>query len=677
MARFLAAVVALIGLVLLIAILAPMVVPIDAYKPALETQASEAAGRPIRFGNDIKIRFLPTTAFSISDIMVENAEGFDGGPLLSAKKAEIGVKAFPLLARRVEIQKFVIEEPKINLQRRADGIANWASTTNNGTPSNDNTNSSDSPASEASGTNGDIVSDVRLGDVRIVNGSARYSDAIAGSEFNVEQINLDLKLERFSEPLEANGTMLFQGAPTRLSLILTTIDALRKSEPADLKLEAELDNASLGADLSVTMADALKYSGPISFDAPDLKRLAGLMGTEMQDAPGFDSFSAKGKVDGNETTIRLQQAEIKFDAIEAAGDLNLDWAGEKPKATGALSSPSLDLRPYLPAPEENPEGFPAWSEEKLDLASLRNIDADIDLSAKEILLNDISTDEARLKLVIQNGRLSADIPQLQVYGGGGSGRLVVNARKNIPSFAGYFDFRSVQAQPFSRDFLKHDKLLGLGAMRFEFSASGVSQAAIMRSLDGKGGFDLSDGAIKGFNIVKLVNAARTVYEGGGNPAALSSAINEARRPAEQTDFSKFLSNFTINNGAVSAPTISMEGPFFEMSGRGNVNLPGQEIAINLAPVVATSLDRQKQRFSVPVKVGGTFSSPTVAVDYESLLRGEIENRGRKLLDRVLGDNTNNQDEGIENASSTKEQAGAIVRGLFDRAVKKENDEGKN
>ena len=93
-----------------------------------------------------------------------------------------------------------------------------------------------------------------------------------------------------------------------------------------------------------------------------------------------------------------------FDEIEAQGALSLDWAGERPKASGVLSTQSLDLRPYMPPPAETaPEGFPAWSEAPMDFSSLRNLDADLDISTDAIFLNDLQIGESRLLLVIDNG----------------------------------------------------------------------------------------------------------------------------------------------------------------------------------------------------------------------------------------------------------------------------------
>ncbi|NOX95939.1 MAG: AsmA-like C-terminal region-containing protein, partial [Alphaproteobacteria bacterium] len=107
----------------------------------------------------------------------------------------------------------------------------------------------------------------------------------------------------------------------------------------------------------------------------------------------------------------------------------------------------------------------------------------------------------------------------------------------------------------------------LGSFTFDFDASGNSQEAIMSSLDGTGDFDLADGLIKGVNLGKLARAAAQLSE-GFNPTALSSIVATARGPSETTDFSQFLSNFTIANGLVSIPAISLNGEYVTMTGKG-------------------------------------------------------------------------------------------------------------
>ena len=622
MGRFLAAIVALVALLAGIVLLAPNLIPAKTYKPQIEAAATKALGRQVTFGDDVSFKILPQPAFSVSDLVIANAPGFEGDYLAKVERADIGVKLRPLLQKRVEISRFVLTRPDLVLQKAADGAVNW------------NLAASEAPA-ESDGAA--PVKELSLGDVRFVDGRATYADAAAKKTYKLDDINATAHLARLSEPLEINGTMNFQGEPSTLNFVLTNLADILAKKPSNMKLNAKVGAATIGADLQLAGGDALAYSGPVSLDAPDLPALASLFDVLLENAPGFDRLSVTGKADGTPQAIELSAANIKFDDIDADGDLRLDWSRAKPKATGSLSTESLDLRPYMPPPTTSADGFPAWSTAKMDFSSLRNIDADLDVSAGKVFLNELEAGDSRMNLKIAGGRMTAAIPQLGFYGGGGSGTLVVDATKAAPAIAGKFAMNAVEAQPFTIDLMKMDKLLGLGGFNLEFNATGSSQAAIMQSLDGKGGFDLNDGAIKGVNIVKLASAVAKLYEGGlTNPTALTTAVAEAQRADEKTDFSKFLSNFTITNGAVEAPTITLEGPYLTMSGVGLVNLPGQTLDIRLLPKASTSADNTTGRMiAIPVKVGGTFSKPTMAIDVESLIKGKAEQTLKGFLGKAL------------------------------------------
>lgn len=643
MHRFILAVLALIALLLAILVVAPGLVPVGAYKARVAAAASQSLGRTVTVGDELKLKIIPQTAFRVTDLEIANAEGFDAPYLARVRSAEIGVKLFPLLRGSIELDRFVLTEPEINLARARDGRVNW------------DLASRAEPA--ATGSTHEL-NDLNLGDVRIVDGKATYADAAAGRKFTASDINVAIRLASLAEPLEAKGTMTFEGAPSRVDLVLTSLAALMRQEDANLKLNVALGATEAGADVVVKTKDALSYSGPVKLSAPDLRTFAALVGSPIADSPGFEKLAVDGVASGDANGVRLAGAKIKFDAIDAEGDIALGWTGARPKATGRLNAGALDLRPYLPPPTETAQGFPAWSEEKLDFAGLRNIDADLELAADKIFLNDLEFGQSRLRLQIDNGRMTADIPELDLYGGGGSGQLVVNARAPTPAISGKFDISSVDAQPFSLDLMKTDRLLGLGGLKIDFTASGASQAAIMRSLDGSGGFDVADGALKGVNLVKLANAIAEIQQGGINPTAISTAIATAQRPDEKTDFSEFLSQFSIKEGLVSAPAISLTGPYLTMAGTGAVNLPGQTIDIRIAPrVTATSSGEDGAAFTIPLRVTGSFSQPKIGLDVEALLRAKPEQALRNLIDS-LGKKGEESEAGAEGA--TKEDAALKV-----------------
>ncbi len=624
MSRFLAGLAALVVLLVAIVLLAPGLIPAKSYKGRLEAAASSALGRAVTLGDDISFKIIPKTAFSVSDLVIANAEGFDGAHLARVERADIGVELMPLFGGKVEISRFVLTRPDLNLQKAKSGAVNWNLASASAEPA---------PAGGAAQT----PRELSHGDVRLVDGRAIYADAAAGKTYTLDAINADVRLKSLSEPLEIDGAMNFQGAPATGKIVMTTLADVLAKKGSNLKLDLTLGGATIGADLALAGGDTLAYTGPVSVNAPDLPALARLFDVELAEAPGFDRLSVSGEATGAPTSLSLAAAKIGFDAIDAEGDMTLDWASAKPKATGALTMGALDLRPYMPPPATSAAGFPAWSTDKMDFTSLRNIDADLDLSAGQVFLNDIETGAARMRLRIADARMTADIPQIGFYKGGGSGKLVVDAAKATPSIAGDFKMASVDANPFTVDLMKMDRLLGLGGFTLQFNATGSSQKAIMESIDGKGGFDLANGALKGINIAKIANAVTRLYEGGlTNPAAITAAITEAQRPDEQTDFSKFVSAFTIVDGQMQAPTIALEGPYLTMNGVGKVNLPGQTVDIRLLPRASTSADgKEGRKIAIPMKVGGTFAKPTVGVDIEALVRGRAEQTVKGLLDKAL------------------------------------------
>lgn len=619
--RFIAAVIALVLLLAGLVIVAPGLVPVGAYKGRIETAASNALGRKVTIGDGLSFKLVPQTSFHVAELELANEEGFDAPFLAHVKAADIGVKLMPLLKGEVEITRFVLTEPEINLARAKDGRVNW-NLAGGGAP--------------AEGGEVQQPRDVRLGDVRIVSGKARFDDGSAGKSYAFDDINAEVRLKSLKEPLEVDGAMNFEGAPSRVKLVLSSLSKMMAKEPANLKLDLTLGQAQATADLVVATANDLSYTGPVALDAPDLPAFAKLMGAAIADGPGFDKLKVEGEATGGSNSLRLAAAKIAFDAIDATGDVGLAWGGARPKASGRLAVGSLDLRPYLPPPATSAQGFPAWSEEKIDFSSLRNIDADFDLTADKIFLNDLKFGESRMKLKIDGGRMVADIPELGMYGGGGSGQLVVNAREATPSISGKFDVGSVQAQPFTTDLMKTDRLLGLGGFKLDFAASGSSQAAIMRSMDGSGGFDVADGALKGINLAKLARVVDDIRKGGLNPTAITNAIATAQKPDEKTDFNELLSKFSIVNGAVSAPTISMKGPFLAMTGTGDINLPGQTLDLRLAPRATTTIDGEGgQALAIPVRVVGTFSQPKLTIDMEALLRGRLQGGLQDFLNKAI------------------------------------------
>ncbi|MEL7201645.1 MAG: AsmA family protein, partial [Pseudomonadota bacterium] len=98
---------AFVAVVVAVALIVPQLIPASTYKAEIEKQASAKLGRPVTFGDDISIRLIPTTAFKVTQLQIDNPDGFASPYLARVERADIGVKLFPLFSREVEITRFV------------------------------------------------------------------------------------------------------------------------------------------------------------------------------------------------------------------------------------------------------------------------------------------------------------------------------------------------------------------------------------------------------------------------------------------------------------------------------------------------------------------------------------------------------------------------------------------
>jgi len=287
----------LVAVAIALVLVVPQLIPVSTYKSTLEKQASEKLGRAVTIGDDLGIKIFPATAFKVTALQIANPDGFSSPYLMRVEKAEIGVKLLKLLSRDVEITKFVLTEPSINLEKTKSGAVNWEFASEAATD----------PENVADGASAsDVVNDIRLGDVRIINGAATYADNMAGQTYKLDAINVDVGLDSLEKPLTAKGTLNFQGAPSRLDLVMTTPGEYLRGETTDVKFSLDLGDTSAGGDLDLTPGEkAISLAGTVNLDAPDLPALVALMGSPLPETPGFDNLSVKGSLGGNTDRLKL------------------------------------------------------------------------------------------------------------------------------------------------------------------------------------------------------------------------------------------------------------------------------------------------------------------------------------------------------------------------------------
>jgi hypothetical protein len=110
-------------LVLLVALL-PFVVSFEAVRGRVLAAAESALHRKVEAGR-IRLRIFPLSA-GVENVTVRNRAGFSTPALLSAEHVSIRLAFWPLLARRADVRKVVLEGASLTVERDPKGALNVA-----------------------------------------------------------------------------------------------------------------------------------------------------------------------------------------------------------------------------------------------------------------------------------------------------------------------------------------------------------------------------------------------------------------------------------------------------------------------------------------------------------------------------------------------------------------------
>jgi AsmA protein len=191
---------AVAALVIFVAVLVPLLVNADTFRPTLQDQLSRALGRRITLGH------LSFSLFSGSlvaqNISIADDPAFSAAPFLQAKSLAIGVEIAPFLFhRQVRITKLTIDAPSINLLHAQNGMWNFSSV--------GGSSATKSPQQLST------IPDLTVGELEIKGGDATVSSVPStGKSFAYPDINLSVQQFSFlkSFPFELSAKLPGSGS---------------------------------------------------------------------------------------------------------------------------------------------------------------------------------------------------------------------------------------------------------------------------------------------------------------------------------------------------------------------------------------------------------------------------------------------------------------------------------
>jgi len=314
----------LLGLIVAAAVLIaaafvlPSLIPSDVYRAKIEETASQTLGRAVTIGGDVKVSAFPSIQARATSVTIANESSFSAPALAEVEELRATLAILPLLTGSVEIKEFVLVRPTIALQVDRSGRNNWTFT------------SGDAASSSSSGAfkrqPGSLPFEAALGDMRIVDGSARYSDAASGDSHTIEAINLRLAMPGLSRPLTLSGGFSLDGDAVTLDARLDSLRSFFDGAAAPFDLTLNTGTLLVRADGQFEPDEDVRFSGDVEVSSDDLRALAATTGGELPPGDIFQRFSIKGHAAGDAARLTFDNAELRFDRISGTGAMEIGRA---------------------------------------------------------------------------------------------------------------------------------------------------------------------------------------------------------------------------------------------------------------------------------------------------------------------------------------------------------------
>jgi AsmA protein len=266
----------------------------------------------------------------------------------------------------------------------------------------------------------------------------------------------------------------------------------------------------------------------------------------------------------------------------------------------------------------------------LPVGLLRSLNLQGQLRVGRLTVSNLQLQDVRLQLDGRGGQLRLHPADAKLYQGRYQGDIRVDARGAEPRVALDESLSGIQLEPLLKSLQGRDWLSGSGGIQAKFTASGNTEQAMRRTLDGNLAFSFHDGAVKGINIAELIRRAKARIDGKALPP--STAPN-------QTDFAELSGTLQFEGGHARNHDLVLKSPLLRIAGAGEADLVGETVDYELKASIVATLEGQSGKgledlkgLTIPVKVQGSLLKPGFSLDLQALL-GE---RAKAKIDQEKG-----------------------------------------
>jgi AsmA protein len=504
--------------------------------------------------------------------------------------------------------------------------------------------------------------DVRLKDVQVEDGTLRIYGDNGGLKRVFGHIEAALSLPHIGDPLHAKGQFNLLQKTVNFDLTLTSPGSLASGAPADLKLSLYADVFAASFDGRLFPGKPMRAQGLLKGSSPSFRRLLAWQSAGSGEADQPVEASLSGNLDWQPDSVSLSDAVVRLGQSVGRGQAALDTKNPVPHLRAALALDMLDLTPFLPeqgaadaaappaetgsaspppsgvmpenapsffvkpgtqtdaageaSPQAEPPGTSAPAEAAAPQAPaqpLPNVpalfEADVNINIRQTRIADLSIGPTAVGVGLHDRVLTATLGGMQLYGGEGNGKLVIDGSGPVPVFSADLKLDQVQAKPLLQDAAKFQLLSGRTKLTLSLHGQGRTAPELKSSLSGQGSVAVSDGAVSGIDLTQIIADV-----GKGQIPNIKGGA---------TQFSDLSGSFNIDSGIARTDDIQMLSQLLKVTAAGSVDLPDGTLDILAHPkIVASPAGKGGANdlagLSIPIRIQGPLSSPSYHAELAGL-----------------------------------------------------------
>ena len=335
---------------------------------------------------------------------------------------------------------------------------------------------------------------------------------------------------------------------------------------------------------------------------------------------------------GTSYEIGALDLDVNADSADGRAELSgaLAWQGVPLRFAGT-ASPALILKGEPGQVALKLAGAPVEAAYEGTLALRGGVSADGRLLVERLNYKDVKIGPARLAVSIHEGVAQLTLQDAELYGGRGTGSLMLDATGPAPAVAASLKLTGLSMLPLLTDVAGIAWLDGRGALTLALNGQGRSERQIVETLQGEVKVSVADGALAGVDIDKTVRALRRGRLG-----------DLALRPEDRTPFSEIAGTFDIANGVARNQDLKLVSTHAELRGEGLIELAPRRIDYTLHTKISAGAPAQDAVLNIgtlefPIAIKGPLERPKFTIKGQEGLTDALKQIGRNLRSREVRD----------------------------------------